>query len=801
MARLPENHGMRMEQEAPHRQVDADNGAAQGLTPMIFGLLRLVLAVRYRKKLVLAVIAASIAVGGFYYATATRKYMSKAVLLVSNTGADNLDPSIAKPELSQRNNMPTFETMIQSMAVLTAAAQTLAPEDRIDVEKLPRDKWGAGLRDGVSVRTLRSTNLLEISYRSKSPRAAANVVRAIIQSYLDLMDRMHRGTAGEIGDMLTQERNRLAGQLAEKQETLLRIRSRFADMGFRSHGETLHPTIQRAVSFNDALIAAQKDRVEQEASLAAIRSAIGNDEDLGQYLLSVADAVGREVLLANLGLDANEANIQADMEQTLLSAQADFRSMQQTLGPKHPEVVATSRKIDEINGYLEAFQYRLDHCVTQLHDAQLGPWLLNLVEQRLDESKKKETILQSRFEVARTEAIDLCEQLAQIELLERDVKRLNSMNDVMLGQIASVGLKQNRKDIRVAVTEEPTALDTPVWPRFNHVAVLAILGGVGIAMGLVTLLDALDDRFRSADEAQSRLGIPVLGVVPQLREARDGRLETLPAWSDNTSESECFRTLRTSLMLGHSDSRQVAITSAEPGDGKSTIVVNLAACFARAGKRTLLIDADMRRPGVTNRLNMQGMHGLSELLREPDDIAVAITSHLRTTDIPQLDVVPAGPRPLDPGELLGGGRFQQLLAWAESVYDQILIDSPPVLIAADAAIIARLVDGAVVVVQPAKNRRRVVTRALANLEYLKIPILGLVVNRLAPKGEHGYYSDAYNDHYDYNDPYQSDDEHGNDESRAQADEGQPRALTDDPGLTDIADEDDARGHIVPRRVA
>ena len=186
----------------------------------------------------------------------------------------------------------------------------------------------------------------------------------------------------------------------------------------------------------------------------------------------------------------------------------------------------------------------------------------------------------------------------------------------------------------------------------------------------MTLLDALDDRFRSVEEMQGRLGLPLLSMVHQLEPPESVGLQALVAHATPTSAaSESFRTLRTALTLTHPDARQIVVTSAEPGDGKTTILANLAVCYAQASKRTLLIDADLRRPGLTGLMNMRGPQGLSEVLRSEGDIGQLAKLHIRRSGIEWLDVLPSGPRPTDPAELLGSPRFSQLLAWAETVYD------------------------------------------------------------------------------------------------------------------------------------
>jgi capsular exopolysaccharide synthesis family protein len=255
-------------------------------------------------------------------------------------------------------------------------------------------------------------------------------------------------------------------------------------------------------------------------------------------------------------------------------------------------------------------------------------------------------------------------------------------------------------------------------------------------------------------------------------------------------------------MLTHQDARQIVMTSAEPGDGKSTVVANLAVCFAQAGKRTLLIDADMRRPGLSNLMKMRGARGLSEVLRASGEIGRLAAAHINTTAIPQLDILPSGPRPADPAELLTSPRFSQLLAWAETVYDQVLIDSPPALAAADAAVMGRVVDGVLVLVQPAKNRRRAVMRAVERLALMKIPILGLVVNRAGSKEDRGYYDYdyGYGVHYDYG----AADSHGDKSRVAGSDDGKTArsrvALSEAVEEHSFAEERPALRKI-PRRVA
>ncbi|RMG02032.1 MAG: tyrosine-protein kinase family protein, partial [Planctomycetota bacterium] len=285
-------------------------------------------------------------------------------------------------------------------------------------------------------------------------------------------------------------------------------------------------------------------------------------------------------------------------------------------------------------------------------------------------------------------------------------------------------------------------------------------------------------RFRSIEEMQLQLRTPVMAVIRRMKPREFLGPKSLQVVAEPDSpESEGFRTLRTALALSESDADTIVVSSTEPGDGKSTVAANLAAAFAQAGKKTLLIDGDLRRPGLTAMLGYRGESGLSRALQSNEDIEEAAVKTIRSTGIENLDLLPAGPRALHPAELLSGSRLAELLAWVENVYDQVVIDSPPVLAAGDTAILGRLADGVLLVVQPEKNRRRVILRAAEYLTVLKIRLVGLVVNRTAKERVPGY--DAYDTAYDY---------HGRDES-------------DDPVSADGVPFDDDDEDIVPRRVA
>ncbi len=772
---------------------EADDVAS---THFVHTMMRFAVAVRHRKTIVIACLTIALLLGGLYFLTATRYYSAHAGMLVLQVGGEYWSPSGTQRNL-EKTVLPTYERLITSARVLEGALKYLQPEDRIDLAGVPRQKWAAALRKNLTARSVRKTNIMHVSFESKDPHAAVAVVNAVVQSYQEFSDETYKSTAAEIIEILTREKQQLAEQLAQKQEELLEAQRSLGDMGISVESKTLHPLVQRAVSLNEKVIAAQAKRVELEANLAVLRAAFRNGEDLQQYALSIINSVGDHLLLANLGLSREDSVTQASLQRDLLNYRTELEKLQDHLGPAHPDVVALVDKIRITEQYLAGYRDRIRESVAQIKNDQLGPMMINMLEQQAKQAWQHESSLQAEFNQTQAEAVALNDRLGKIQILEHDLKWLRELHDVLLKRIAGLELKHEGLDIRTTVVEDPVANPRPVSPKLFSTILLCSVFGLAAGLLIVYLLDVLDDHFRSLEEMQAILRVPVLAMIQQLQPPGTAGVQALQiVASPEASESEAFRTLRTSLLLSDQETRRVVISSSEPGDGKTTVLANLAAALAQSQKKTLLIDADLRRPGLTAVLGMRNLGGLSGVIGGEEDLAGIASESIRASGLANLDVLPSGPRPSNPAELLAGPRFAELLAWAEAVYDHILIDSPPALAASDTAVIGRLVDGVMLVVQPAKNRRRMLIRTIDSFSLLKIPILGVVVNRVDAENAYYYgYGEGYHYHYDYGSQEPEADTACEVEGRG------PAAWQGQSGFEGSGTRHDLLPGIVPRRVA
>jgi polysaccharide biosynthesis transport protein len=263
---------------------------------------------------------------------------------------------------------------------------------------------------------------------------------------------------------------------------------------------------------------------------------------------------------------------------------------------------------------------------------------------------------------------------------------------------------------------------------------------------LALLLEYLDDTLKNPEDVEKRLKLPVLGVIPKL-----GKNVTLEAATADirSAFSEAYRSVRTSLQFSTSRGvpRSLLVTSASPSEGKSTAALTLARNFTQLGKRVLLIDADMRKPSIHKKMAIDNNIGLSNFLAG----AVPLTDALRYTDIPGLTIITTGPLPPNPAELLHDDNMRILLEHGIALYDQIIIDGPPVMGLADAPILASHMEGVMLVVEAGVTRKAYALNSMKRLKSAHAYIVGVLINKYESKHAAYGYGQGYGayDYYGY----------------------------------------------------
>ncbi len=346
------------------------------------------------------------------------------------------------------------------------------------------------------------------------------------------------------------------------------------------------------------------------------------------------------------------------------------------------------------------------------------------------ESPEEQTLL-SRLETQRNEA------------RIRYTEAFNELNDLQVSQI------QESNNIQPI---EPAAVPgSPIRPRvMNNTLLAAAVGGM-LALGIIFLIEYLDDTVKTPDQVMEDTGLSTLGAVAFIKGDQPGdRVVTHIRPRDPISEA--YRVLRTNLSFSAIDKelQDLLITSSSPGEGKSTTVANLATVMAQTGKRVIIVDADLRRPVQHKVFALPNNQGLTTALL---DQKTAVSSHIQSTPIRNLRVMTSGPIPPNPAELLNSQRMAQVLAELREEAEIIIYDTPPVLTVADASILSSQVDGCILIIETGKTRRDTFIQAAQRLHKTGSNLFGVVMNRLRP-GRSGYYYDYYYYYYHYYGAYE-----------------------------------------------
>lgn len=722
---------------------------------LMAGLLRFLRSVRSRFYIVILSLIASLSLGAFYYVTAERKYSSSAKLLILKTGGEALDKDGNKPQGLQ-DKMPEFEHLLTSDSTLKETLRSLPDDHRIDFIGVRQDKWLEEFRNKLSVSTIRRTNIMNVSFRSKDPTTAYAVVAEVLNSFINEVNRLHQDERSEDLKLLTQQRVSSERELVTKQQELRDLQAQTNEI-FGSGSNAINTLTSRIQKLNEDWIARAKTSGEALALLDEMETARGRGEDLSQFVNRVNPDLATRLIEKRSGLDTGESYATNKMQQDLSLAQTQLSEKLAYLGDNHPDIAQLRRDI----AVKEQQLLERPQAVNQMLDSKdIGSSLLQSA--RMSSAIAQNETRRARETLARESesATQMNGLFADIEAKTQEVLRLQDYLAALSDSVKSAKLGQSNS-IRAKITVEPEINKTPVTPRLTMTVFVCLILGISGSFGLIYILDLIDDRFRSPDDLRRELGSPVLAMVRKLPSLAEHGLESLyPFAKPNSMESEAFRTLRTAIDFSNDDTRRLTVSSTEPGDGKTTVFASLAVAFAQSGKRTLAIDGDMRRPGLTKLFEFSGREGLSTILKEGAPVAEVAERCMIQTELPNLVMIPAGPKPVNPVELLAGGRLAELIEWADTRFDQILIDAPPSLAVADVQVIGRLVDGAILVVRPDTNRRRMVIRAAESLTALGCQLIGLVVNQLQnkPGDEYGYgYGYGYGDRAGYG--YGHDDEH------------------------------------------
>jgi len=578
------------------------------------------------------------------------------------------------------------------------------------------------LASQVSVAPLKDSRLALISVADRKPERAALIANTVADTYIEYnLDYKLEGARSAMAWLAEQEAE-LKNQLESSEMKLYR---------FKKDRNLL------AVSMDDKQSMLSQNLAAVNAKLTELRIHILEQDAKRRMIERARNNITEEETLPEIRGSGPISMLRSSYVQL----EKEYSDLSSKYGLDHPKMKAITA---QMNSTKKAYQEEIDGVLASFEKAY---------QQILDNERS----LKAMMEKEKNEAIEL----SKIEIDYKPLQRAADQNSKMYSLIAS---RQKEIDItgpmrtnNVRVLERAIVPTVPVRPRPLQNLMIGVLLGLGTGIGLAFAIEALDNTLKTQADVEQFLGVSVLGLVPVIGAAAGGeaahendhlRERDLGVFLDPKSiAAECCRSIRTNILFMSPDRplRTIVVTSPSPQEGKTTTAINLGVTMAEAGGRVLIIDTDMRRPRLHRSFGVPNQTGISTVMVGKATVAEAV----KRTDVPNLDVLPCGPVPPNPSELLHTERFAAVLAECATLYDRVIMDSPPTSAVTDPAVLGNLSDGVVLVVKAGETTRESAIHARRQLTGAKARLIGVVVNAIDFSNPAYGYDYYYRNYYRY----------------------------------------------------
>ena len=556
----------------------------------------------------------------------------------------------------------------------------------------------------LTVEPVTNSRLVDVKFRSADPLLAKEVVNTLADTYINQNVETRFQSSKKAAEWLEQQLGEQRGRLEKGQQSLQRYREQ--NSGGPVEG-TQNIVSQKLSDLNAAVTRAETVRIEKQSAFERLK-AIQSD----QAALDTFPAIQASPFIQTL-------------KSELASLQRQKQELAQRLGDRHPDMVKLDTAIQGSEARLRS---------------EVGKVVQSVENEYLAAQEQQQRLL-GELSSQQRQVLMADRRALDYGVLQREVASNQQIFDSLLQRAKEIGITGEFRSTNVRVVDQAEAPQAPVWPRLMPTLLGSFALGSLLAIGLTFAIERLDSRIKSPQEIPTHLGLPYLGLVPEVPIPEGRTRAALVNEGAPPTLINAFEDLAANVMIMSSpdEPRIVLVCSAGPGEGKTMVASNLAVSIAELGQRVVLIDVDMRRPRVHEVFEMEKEPGLTDLLAGEAKASEAV----RRSKVPGLWVLTAGQTPENSAAFLGSGPyFQQLLRDFSGRFDWIVIDSPPVLAVADSTLIVQDVAGVVFVVNTKTTAREAATVAIERLDASGAKFFGAVLNR-ANIERHGYYFDPY----------------------------------------------------------
>jgi succinoglycan biosynthesis transport protein ExoP len=640
-----------------------------------------------------------------------------------------------RPELqSLHNKRPNLLQMVKWFVTLSwlaprkSAAASVAPGADIGD---PYAFYAKIVLDGLSVQPVAETRLVDVKYEAPSPRLAADIVNTLAQEFINFTIESRFEATKQTSEFLNEQIAKLRDDLALKEKTLQRFGE---DKKLLVTNDKENSVLSKFSDLDKAYTEAQIARVAAEAQYRELKSL--SVDSLPQFI--------------------NNPLIQS-LKTSYLQIKSEYEQKSRLYKPEYVDMIQLKTRLDSLKNQLE----------TEIQKA------VDAAESTFRTAQSTEASLFKMREAQRADVNKMNSDAIFYKSLEIERQNMQALLNSLVAKQNETGVSARLSGLNtsnIKIVDKALVPEKPVSPNTQRNLIIALLLGLMGGLGLAFLADVLDNTVKGPDDLQKLMGLPSFGIIPHFspgqRNRKDGYYKSYGAADPTGREgqllanvrdvelinylfpklpiAEDYRTIRTSILFSQTvvGPKTIALTSASPQEGKSATLTNMAVSFAQLGEKVLAIDADLRKPRLHKIFKIKDSIGLSGYLTG----RLPLVDVIQKTFADNLWLLPSGPHPPNPAELLNSKRMQDLMTIVKDSFDVILIDTPPVLAVIDPLIISSFSDLTILVIKTNSTKRKLLLKAIEELKKAKAEVVGAVFNDAKIRSD-GYYAPYFQ--YEY----------------------------------------------------
>ncbi len=565
----------------------------------------------------------------------------------------------------------------------------------------------------ISVEPIRKSRLLDIGFHARDPELAAKTANTIARAYIDHNLETKVQAIQEAVKWLQRRIEAERAKVEESEQALLNYKKeKNIITDFTNEVEQI--TAQKLAQLNTQVVEAESRRVEAETRY---KQAVALT-DTPDMLDSIPEVLNNELI-------KQIKSMEVDLYKRISELSKKY-------GQNHPQMVAIKSEMETLS---KRKTYEVDR-------------VINSLKSEYQVALARERSLKDALSRQKTETLELNQKAIEYGVLRRETESARQMYELLFNRFKETSLTEDMRTLNIRVIDKAEVPKKPLKPKKGLNILLAMVVGLVVGTLLAFFYEYLDNTIKAPDDIKRYLDVPYLGPVPAIDMNGDTdslkKSELITFRDPKSSASEAYRDIRTSILFSsvESEPQVMLITSAGPQEGKTITASNLAVTMAQSGSKVVLVECDLRRPRIDKVFDKQHDTGLTNILVGNKDVEETIFK----TEVENLFIIPSGPVPPNPSEILGSKRMTELIQTLKKNFTRIIIDSPPVAAVTDAVVLAKQVDGVIMIVRVNDKSKDMIINSLEKLRSVSADIFGIVLNGV-DISRHSYYYYQYSGSY------------------------------------------------------